>query len=187
KDLDQLNIAAEETALFLDFDGTLVDIAPTPDSVKVADRDRMLLDDLTRRHNGAVSIISGRNLRDIDHHLQGFAGTISGGHGGELRHASESFPGVNCDFERLEHIKHAVMEFAIIDPRVIAEDKSFGIAVHFRQHPELEAKVRDFLTTLVDGDADFELQPAKKAYEIKPKGISKATAIEKILKFREFA
>lgn len=186
EDLDRLTIAADETALFLDFDGTLVDIAPTPNSIKVTTRDKLLLDELSRRHGRAVAIVSGRNLQEIDHYLKGFSGSVSGGHGAELRNASTLLPGVKCNLERLEHIKNAVMEFAIIDPRVLAEDKNFGIVLHYRQHPELESKVRDFLNSLVEGDDDFEIQSAKMAFEIKPKGISKAMAIERIRSFEQF-
>lgn len=184
--LERVSISADETALFLDFDGTFVDIVETPSAIRVAERDRVLLDELSRRHQGAVSIVSGRNLKEIDHYLAGFTGTVSGGHGTELRHAGREFAEINCDFERLEHIKNAVMEFAIIDPRVFAEDKSFGVVLHFRQHPELEGRVHDFLKCLVDGDDKFELQTAKMAIEIKPKGVSKASAIEQIMSFDEF-
>ncbi|MCY0093336.1 trehalose-phosphatase [Hoeflea ulvae] len=186
EDLGLLAIPADDTALFLDFDGTLVDIAPTPDSIRVGSPEKSLLDELHRRHNGAVAIVSGRNLIDLDQYLGGFCGTISGGHGAEMRHASQLLSGVSCDLARLEHIKNAVMEFAIIDPRVLAEDKRYGIVLHYRQHPELECKVRDFLKSLIDGDEEFELQSAKMAIEVKPKGISKAGAIERIMQFEEF-
>lgn len=185
-DIDRLTIRPDDTALLLDFDGTLVDIASTPDAIKVDKADKLMLNQLSERHNGAAAIISGRNLRDIEHYLDGFSGTISGGHGAELRHASKLLPGVVCDLARLEHIKNAVREFAFLCPGVLAEDKSFGIVLHFRQHPELEGKVREFLTSLVDGDNEFELQSAKMAVEIKPKGISKAKAIERIMSFDEF-
>jgi len=186
-DLERLSISETETALFLDFDGTLVDIAPTPDAISVDDSLKSLLTELNRRHDGAVSIVSGRNLREIEHYLGDSAPTISGGHGAELRHGGEHVEGVKCDADRLDHIKKAVKEFAILDPRVIVEDKSFGIVLHFRQYPELECKVREFLTILVGEDDAFELQPAKMAVEIKPKGISKAGAIGRIMAFKEFA
>lgn len=185
-ELERLTIEPEKTALFLDFDGTFIDIAPTPDAIRVTNRDKTLLGQLSKHHGGAVSIISGRNLHDIDKHLGDFEGTVSGGHGAELRRDAKQLPAVKCNFERLEHIKNAVQEFAAIDPRVLAEDKSFGIVLHYRQHPELEGKVRDFVKCLVGDDADFEVQQAKMALEIKPKGISKAIAIERIMKFKEF-
>ena len=185
-ELDRLTIEPDKTALFLDFDGTFVDIAPTPDAIRVTNRDKSLLDKLSKHCGGAVSVISGRNLHEIDHYLDGFEGTVSGGHGAELRRDAKKLPTVKCDLKRLEHIKNAVRGFAAIDPRILAEEKSFGIVLHFRQHPELEGKVRDFVKSLVGDDADFEIQQAKMALEIKPRGISKAMAIEKITKFKEF-
>lgn len=187
EDLERLTIDDDETALFLDFDGTLVDIAPTPDAIEVDDELKFLLDDLLQRHGGAVAIVSGRNLQVIDHYLDGFAGTVSGGHGAELRHGAEHQGGIECDFERLDHIKTAVREFAIIDPRIMAEDKSFGIVLHFRQHPDLECKVREFFHSLVGDDEQFEIQAAKMALEIKPRGVSKADAIERIAEFTDFS
>lgn len=187
EELERLTIDDDETAVFLDFDGTLVDIAPTPDAIEVDDALKSLLNTLLQRHGGAVAIVSGRNLQVIDHYLEGFAGTVSGGHGAELRHGDVHQAGIECDFERLDHIKNAVREFAAIDTRVMAEDKSFGIVLHFRQHPELECKVRDFLSSLVGDDDQFEIQAAKKALEIKPRGISKADAIKRIAEFSDFA
>jgi len=187
EDLERLSINADETALFLDFDGTLVDIAPTPDTIKVDASVRSLLNDLVREHKGAVSIVSGRNLQEISDRLDGFAGTISGGHGAEIRHASGHLPVIECDLARLGHIKKAAREFAVLEPRVIAEDKRFGVVLHFRQHPDMESKVREFLSSLIGSDDEFELQSAKMAVEIKPKGISKADAVKRITGFDEFA
>jgi len=181
ENLDGLSISTDETALFLDFDGTLVDIADTPDAIAVSRSDRLLLDRLNTHFNNAVSVISGRNLRAIKQYLPSFSGTISGGHGAEICHNSGNVAEIECNFDRLEHIKKAAIEFAIIDPRVLAEEKQHGIVLHFRQHPELEGKVHDFLKSLIDGDDDFELQEAKMAVEVKPKGISKASAIENIM------
>lgn len=184
--LERLTIPPKETALFIDFDGTFVDIAPTPDAITVSQQDAELLELLSEHHHGAISIVSGRNLADIDHHLGGFSGTASGGHGAELRRNGKRSPMVTCDAEQLEHIRNAVREFSGIDPRILVEEKSFGIVMHFREHPELEAKVRDFATGLVGDDCDFETLTAKMAIEIKLKEISKAKAIERIMSFDEF-
>ena len=186
EELERLSIDPDETALFLDFDGTLVDIAETPDSIIISDSDRALLNQLNGRHNDAVSIVSGRNLSDLELYLGDFKGTVSGGHGAELRHLAEKLPCIECDLERLDHIRNAAREFALIHPPVFAEEKSYGIVLHFRQNPDLEAKVREFLSSLVHGDDDFELQFAKMAIEIKPKGVSKAQVIERIMSFEEF-
>ncbi|WP_412051035.1 trehalose-phosphatase [Hoeflea sp. Naph1] len=184
-ELDRLSLA-QQTALLVDFDGTLIDIAPTPDSIRVSSADKALLDQLYTRHGGALAIVSGRNLDEIVHYLDTFKGTISGGHGAELRRNARTLPGIDCNLDRLEHIKNAVMEFAVIDPRMIAEDKRFGIVLHFRTHPEIEGKVRDFVRCLIEDDEEFEMQTAKMAIEIKPRDVSKARAIERIMQFDEF-
>ncbi|MDF1609393.1 trehalose-phosphatase [Hoeflea sp. YIM 152468] len=184
--LERLSISAKEIALFIDFDGTFVDIAPTPDAITVSQQDVELLELLGERHSGAISIVSGRNLADIDHHLGGFSGTASGGHGAELRRGGKRSPMITCDTEQLDHIRNAVREFSAIDPRIVVEEKKFGIVMHYRQFPELETKIRDFATSLLSDDCRFETLSAKMAIEIKSKDVSKAKAIERIMNFDEF-
>lgn len=186
EDLADLVIEPQRTAFLTDFDGTLVDIAPTPDAINFTAADGRLLNRASSSFGGAVAVISGRNLADVARYLGAFSGIVSGGHGVELRIDGEIHELATPDPERLEHIKAAVTEYAIIDPRVILEDKSHGIVMHFRQNPEMEARVRAFAECLLEGCGEFELQPAKMAYEIKPKGISKASAIERILETAGF-
>lgn len=185
-DLSGLMLDPEEIALFIDFDGTLVDLADTPSAVKVSRDDKTLVDGLSRKFGGALAIISGRNLDEVATHLNQFNGVISGCHGAEMRHGGQITRQAEHDADRLEHIKRAVMEFAVIDPRVIAEDKTFGIVLHFRQNPEVESKVRSFVDSLLSNDDEFVAQPAKMAIEIKPRNISKALAIEEIMRHPEF-
>lgn len=185
-DLSHVSIDTDTHALLLDFDGTFADIAATPDAVKVARSDLALLNQLAHRFDDAVAIVSGRNLDDVAAYLSAYEGTISGGHGCEFRENGQTLREAAHDAERLEHIKNAVFELAIVDPRVIAEDKTFGIALHFRQNPEVEGKVRNFIDCLIGDDPDFEIQQAKMALEVKPKGISKAMAIERIMQSDAF-
>ncbi|MBW3098619.1 trehalose-phosphatase [Pseudohoeflea coraliihabitans] len=186
-DLADLRINVLNTAILLDFDGTLVDIAARPDAIRYTPADGRLLSSLMQGFHGAVAVVTGRDLADISYYLGGFAGTVSGGHGAQIRRDGEIVTQAEFDAERLEHIKNAVTEFAVIDPRVILEEKSTGMVLHFRQNPEVESLVRTFAECLLSGCDDFELQPAKMAFEIKPKNISKAAAIEQILQQPEFA
>jgi trehalose 6-phosphate phosphatase len=186
-ELERLSFNADKTAVFLDFDGTLVDIAPSPDAIVVDGEVKTLLGNLVQQCDSAVAIVSGRNLQEIDRYLGDFAGAVSGGHGAELRHVSGHFDGIDCDLARLTHIKNAVKEFAVLNPMVIAEEKVHGVVLHFRQYPEIECKVREFLTSLIGDDTQFEIQAAKMAVEVKPKGTSKAHAIERIMRFEKFA
>jgi trehalose 6-phosphate phosphatase len=184
--LDELSIDPSKVALFSDFDGTIVEIAPRPDAIRFTGEDADLFAAAMKSFGGAVAIVSGRNLDDVRHYVGDFDGAISGGHGTELRIEGETERHELPDPERLEHIKAAVAEFAVIDPRIILEEKTYGVVLHFRQNPEMEFKARKFAECLLEGSEDFELQPAKMALEIKPKNISKAGAIEKIMLAPQF-
>ena len=179
--IEELDIDPGEYALFSDFDGTIVDIASRPDAIKYSGEDADLFAKAMKRFGGAVAIVSGRNLEDVAHYVGVFDGVISGGHGTELRIDGEIERHELPDPDHLEHIKAAVAEFAVIDPRVILEEKTYGIVLHYRQNPEMEFKARKFAECLLEGRDDFEIQPDKMALEIKPKNISKAAAIEKIM------
>tara|TARA_B100000949_G_C14278569_1_gene450737 strand:+ start:2043 stop:2849 length:807 start_codon:yes stop_codon:yes gene_type:complete len=179
--IEELDIDPAQYALFSDFDGTIVEIASRPDAIEYTGDDATLFAKAMKAFGGAVAIVSGRNLDDVAHYVGDYKGVISGGHGTELRIEGEVERHKLPDPEHLEHIKAAVAEFAVIDPRVILEEKTYGIVLHFRQNPEMEFKARKFAECLLEGRDDFELQPAKMALEIKPKNISKAAAIEKIM------
>jgi len=185
-ELEELSIDPGNIALFSDFDGTIVEIAPRPDAIRFTGEDADLFATAMKSFGGAVAIVSGRNLDDVRHYVGDFDGVISGGHGTELLIEGKIERHELPDPERLEHIKAAVTEFAVIDPRVILEEKTYGVVLHFRQNPEMEFKARKFAECLLEGSNDFEIQPAKMALEIKPKNISKAGAIEKIMLAPQF-
>lgn len=186
-DISTLSVDPANSALLIDFDGTFTEIVDTPDAVRVARQDTQLLARLASRFGGAIAVVSGRNLVDVTQRLAGFDGTVSGGHGAELRHDGAVLEQAMCDAERLEHIKNAVFEFSIVDPRIVVEDKTFGVTLHYRQNPEMEGKARNFLDCLIGDDPDFEVLQAKMALEVKPKAISKALAIEHIMRSPRFA
>lgn len=186
-DLSMLSLDPDTSALLIDFDGTFTDIVDTPGAVHVSAQDSQLLTRLSRRFGDAVAIVSGRNLDDLSRRLHGFEGTIAGGHGSEMRHDGNTLNNAVCDEVRLEHIKKAAFELGIVEPRIIVEEKSFGVTMHYRQHPDMEPKVRNFLDCLIGDDPDFAVLQAKMALEVKPRTVSKALAIEHILRSPRFA
>lgn len=158
-------------ALFLDLDGTLLDIAATPDTVEIP---HGLVADLTRvaaRLDGALAIVSGRRIADIDHLLGASSLTVAGQHGGELRRARETAirrahaPDA-LGVEAREHIARAASQW----PGVIVEEKELGLAVHYRLAPwarnALGRAVGDVAAAsggglrLLDGDRVWEIMPA---------------------------
>ncbi|MDP1025598.1 trehalose-phosphatase [Sphingomonas sp. KR1UV-12] len=126
-------------SLFFDFDGTLVELAPTPDGVVVDDRLRDRLARLAKATNGRVAIVTGRSIAQIDtlmgHHAAGLA--IAGSHGAEWRTERTG----HVTPQRSEALESAAAElraFADLEG-LLFEAKSLGVTLHYRQCPDREA------------------------------------------------
>ncbi len=173
--------ADDSPALFLDFDGTLVDIVARPDLTRTSPHLIEMLDKTHARLNGALAIVSGRPLRDIDRLLAPLTLPAAGGHGIEHR------DGTGCVESRCQAAIPDVArrQFAALvasDSRLILEDKGYSLGLHYRQAPELESMVRaalnDITATL---GPKFSLQDGKMVLELRPMGIDKGSAIEKFM------
>jgi trehalose 6-phosphate phosphatase len=172
-------------ALFLDLDGTLLDIAPTPDSVAVP---AGLLADLGRAASaldGAFALVSGRALADIDRLTGALRLPMAAEHGAVLRfpdgRREEIGGGVPPDW--LARIGNA---FGRVDGIVI-EPKQRGVAIHFRGAAGEAGRVWDLARSLVDGSADrFELLAARMAVEIRRRGASKGRAVQALMTVAPF-
>ena len=167
-------------ALFLDFDGTLVDIAPTPDAVVVDPALPPLLDRLRTRLDGALAVVTGRPLADVDRFLPGRGFDGSGMHGLELRvrgqtAAGAELPDISDEIERLR-------TRLAPHPGLLVEGKRVGVAVHWRLQPDAEAAARDALRDLVSrlGPA-YRLQEGKAVCEIVPGGSDKGEAVRRLM------
>ena len=125
-----------ETALFLDFDGTLVEIAARPDLVKVARALPALLNELGERLGGRLAIISGRALEAMDRLLGPIDVAMAGSHGGEFRPAAGSEIHPLAD-PLPESIAVPFARFASDNGELLAERKPFSMAVHYRGRPEM--------------------------------------------------
>lgn len=174
-------IAPATDALYLDFDGTLVEIAPRPDAVRVPEPLPALLERLLHDTCGAVALVSGRTLADLEHFLPDFSGALIGSHGAEMRGA-EGLPPP----EGLGDLQDEVRGIAA-DSRLLAEIKARGAALHFRECPDLEDAARAAAEDLAARYPAFALQPAKMAFELKPKGATKAAALERLSAEAPFA
>ena len=176
-------------AYLLDFDGTLVDLAPTPDLVVVAPGLAADLRALRVAAGGAVAIVTGRPIAQIDALLGGDAVTaIAGEHGAALRRA----PGGALDTTALAPVPAdwlaAAAALAERHPGSKLEPKPHGFALHYRAAPEHGPALLEGLRALVAGRAgQYELLSAKMAWEIRPAGISKGTAVQAIMSQAPFA
>lgn len=164
-------------ALFLDVDGTLLDLAATPKSVRVPEGLVGILQRLSLAFDGAVAIITGRLISEIDLLLSPLRLTASGVHGAEFRRAPDR------EIERVtarlpSDVIQSMRKLALDIPGVIAEPKGAGLAVHYRQAPHAEHDILTALEASLDSHAGaFELLPGKRLFEIIPSGLSKGTAL----------
>jgi len=169
-------------AFFLDIDGTLLEIAETPSGVRV---DAALIGMIRRLHacsGGAVALISGRRVADIDALFPGLRLPLAGQHGLERRDAQgvvTSHPPEGVDWPWLK----ALVKGTFSTSRgLLVEDKGLTLAVHFRLNPAEEDRVTAALRRIVaDAGAALSLQPGKCVLEIKPSGRDKGTAIAEFM------
>ena len=167
-------------ALFLDIDGTLLDLADTPDGVRVDAHIRALLPALADGLGGAVALITGRAITDADRLFRGLALPVAGQHGLERRAADGSIHLHEASMRGLERLRRELARFATRHPGLLLEDKGATLALHYRRAPGLAAHVHRTLramlrTTAVS--AQWRLQPGKRILEIKPDGRDKGTAM----------
>ena len=171
-------------ALFLDIDGTLLDIAPTPDAVAVPPSLRENLNILQQRL-GAVALVSGRPLAGIDALLAPLVLPAAGQHGAEARAGNERMTVV--PLPALRALVTPLQEFAMARPGVLVEDKGNSIAIHFRSAPGRAGEVQALAERLAGPITELEVLPAKMAVDIKLRAISKAAAIEWFINRPPFA
>ncbi|WP_164738125.1 trehalose-phosphatase [Frigidibacter oleivorans] len=172
-------------AIFLDFDGTLVEIAPTPDAVEIPQGMADLLNRLHDASEGALALVSGRAIADLAGFLPGYRGPIIGSHGAEAR-GLPTLAAADGAAQDLAPLHARFADFAA--PRgLLAEPKPHGAAIHFRGNPEAEDEARAFVEEVLADWPDLKIQPAKMAFELKPKSASKDIALRRIADEPPFA
>lgn len=169
--------ARSDWAFFLDIDGTLLDLAPTPDGVQVPGELRGCLDALHDAFGGAVALVSGRSLAAIDRLFAPLAlSVVAGQHGAELRAAG--VPAQTAPDPAIAPIADALAGFAATRPGLVVEPKGSSVAVHYRLAPAHADAVRALAQRLVEPYRDrLELLPAHEAFDIKPRAATKGGAI----------
>lgn len=174
-----------QSALFLDFDGTLAELAPQPEAVHVPDELISLLAQLSVALDGALAVVSGRRLSDLDTFLAPLHLPSAAEHGAECRLASgERHSGPRPPLGQVLRVAQALADQHV---GLRMERKSAAVALHYRQAPELEALCLAAMSEAVRRSPGLELLQGKCVLEAKPAGVDKGRAIAAFMAEPPFA
>lgn len=175
----------DDAALFLDFDGTLVELAETPGGISPSDRLPDLLGRLRRRLDGRVAIVSGRSIDDLDRHLDSGGMAVSGSHGLEIRLASGERLPLSLP-HGLGRVRSEVNAYAEKVAGLIAETKPAGVALHYRLAPGEADAAERFMRDLA-ASSGLALQRGKMVIELRAPGADKGDAVQALMTEPDFA
>jgi trehalose 6-phosphate phosphatase len=177
-----------ESAILLDIDGTLVDLAPTPREVWVAPGLAKTLNRLLKRTSGALALVSGRSLNDIDLIFAPEQFPAVGGHGAEMRLSTDSEAVASHAPPMDRELKLRLAAIAKLSPGILLEDKGYSLALHYRLAPHAEKAIYEAVS-LIRADlpnAPIEVLPGKCVCEIKHSGFNKATGVRELMTHEPF-
>ena len=183
--MDVADLLCPSCALFLDFDGTLVDLAQQPEDVVVPPSLVATLRDLHAYLGGAVAVISGRPMEQLDAFLAPLRLPMAGVHGSERR-AADGTLSLHATYP-LDEVQRAAQALADQHPALRLESKRGSLALHYRQAPQLEALCLDTLRAAVEASPGLTLMRGKMVVEAKPGGASKGMAIAAFMHEEPFA
>lgn len=176
-------------ALFLDVDGTLLDIALRPDEVLVPPSLREALARLHDALHGALALVSGRPIDELDRLFAPLRLPAAGAHGAHWRTrgsgATERLPGMALPAS----VRAGLLDLHLRHPALILEDKHSSMALHFRERPALARALATAVTDIVGaaGDDSVVVLPGKAVLEVKRSGFDKARAIRILMASDPFA
>src|SRR3954467_143963 len=177
-----------ECALLLDIDGTLLDFAPTPREVWVPPGLARTMNRLLERTSGALALVSGRSLNDIDLIFAPVEFPAVGGHGAEMRLSGEG-EAVAAHAPPLDKdLKKRLAAIAQLSPGILLEDKGYSLALHYRLAPHAEKAIYAAVS-LIRADlpnAPIEVLPGKCVCEIKHSGFNKASGVRELMTHEPF-
>jgi trehalose 6-phosphate phosphatase len=182
-----VNWAAGHWALFLDVDGTLLEIAETPTSVHVPEAVKRNLVELCTRLDGALALVSGRDIADLDRLFAPLRFCAAGVHGSERREPSGCISKLSVDPDHLGAAREVLARFAQDHRGLLLEDKKYGLALHYRLAPDLREPARQKMQELhASLGPEFILQAGKCVFELRPVAASKGIAISSFMKHAPF-
>jgi trehalose 6-phosphate phosphatase len=166
------------SAYFFDVDGTLLELRRRPEEVVADEHLRGLLTRLQTASRGAVALVSGRSIADLDRIFDPLLLPAAGLHGADIRFPDGSRKAARADL--MNEVRPPVAGFAASHDGIWLEDKGATLAIHFRERPELAGDVLAFLSQFQQG-RDLAVQEGKMVVELKSAAHDKGTAIKTLL------
>jgi trehalose 6-phosphate phosphatase len=181
--MQKIPLSVHQHALFLDFDGTLADIAPHPGAVQVHPDMVSTLRGVYHLFNGALAIVSGRKIAEIDNFLAPLILPAAGEHGVQWRNSLGEFFELNAKklTPLIDPILRAAQHLASQHPSLLLEQKTAGFALHYRMAPALYTLCWHTLAPMVQRTPALALMRGKYVIEVVPSAIDKGTAIHSFL------
>ena len=178
----------DQCAILLDIDGTLLDFAPTPREVWVPPGLAKTLNRLLARTSGALALVSGRSLNDIDLIFAPEQFPAVGGHGAEMRVSGDSEAVATHAPPLDKELKRRLATIAKLSPGILLEDKGYSLALHYRLAPHAEQAIYAAVSLIRAElpDAPIEVMPGKCVCEIKPSGFNKASGVIELMSHEPF-
>src|SRR5229473_8432345 len=178
----------DQSAILLDIDGTLLDLAPTPREVWVPPNLSTTLNRLLARTSGALALVSGRSLNDIDLIFAPEQFPAVGGHGAEMRISADNESVATHAPPMDKELKRRLAAIARLSPGILLEDKGYSLALHYRLAPHAEKAIYEAIS-LIRADlpnAPIEVLPGKCVFEIKHSGFTKASGVLELMTHEPF-
>lgn len=179
-------VSPAQTAFFLDVDGTVTGIVADPQQARVGPVALEVLDKLSELSGGALALISGRSIDQLDRMLSPLRLPLVGVHGLERRLTDGQLVRLDHDAQAHGELVAVVEEFAARYPGVKAEPKPGAVALHFRQRPELEPECTAFMQAQTDGEQRLSLLHGKMVAELLFGGQTKGDAVAALMENSPF-
>jgi len=176
--LETLPLIARNWAVFLDIDGTLLDYAPMPEGVEVPPALRETLARLADALGGALALVTGRRIADVDRIFAPLQLSVAGQHGAEARRSRGEWR-FGADLPSLDAVLAPVQVYAAQHPGIRVENKELSAAVHYRGAEAHRDALRRLLEeSVAQSKGDFRVLPGHLVFDVMTRGSDKGTAVD---------